>query len=586
MSWSLVNQMPDEISTRDRSATRPAGGRRERLLVNLRGTALLTHPFYNKGTAFSLEERAAFGLDGLLPHHVSTMEEQLARIAANIERKSDPLEKYVGLASLQDRNEHLFYRLLAERVEELLPIVYTPTVGRAAQEFSHIFRRPRGVWITPAHRGRVAAVLRGAPTRDPLLLVATDNERILGLGDQGAGGMTIPIGKLALYTLGAGIHPARTLAVSLDVGTDNRELLEDPLYLGWREPRLRGAPYDELIEEFVTAVADCFPRALLQWEDFKKSNAIRLLERYRSRLLCFNDDIQGTAAVALAGILAGVRATGLPRERHTVVILGAGAAGVGIAALVRDAQRRAGLAGDEAARRLAVLDSRGLLTAERELDAADAYKREFAWPEALAAANGLGRDSERDLEAVVRELQPTVLVGTSGQPGAFTEAVVRAMGETAERPLVFPFSNPTSKAEATPAQILEWTSGRALVATGSPFEPVDYGGRTHRIGQGNNVFIFPGVGLGALVGRAREVTDRMFTVAAETLAAEVTGEDLASGALYPRLTRLRRVSARIAEAVIREARDAAAGRPLPDEEIPAAVAAAMWSPVYPVLEPA
>jgi malic enzyme len=558
-------------------------GGRVRLEVPYRGTALLRHPLYTKGTAFTLEERAALGLEGLLPQAVSTLEQQERRVYENISRKPDPLEKFIGLAALQDRNEHLFYRVLVDHVEEFLPIVYTPIVGSACQNFSHIFRRARGLWITPAHRGRIHEVLATAPFDDVRLIVVTDNERILGLGDQGAGGMGIPIGKLALYTAAAGIHPARTLPISLDVGTDNRALLDDELYLGWRFPRLRGAEYDALVDEFVTAVKRRFPKALLQWEDFKKANAFRLLDRYRKSILSFNDDIQGTAAVAVAGLMAGARVTGVPLRDQRVVILGAGAAGIGIARLVRSTLSEAGLAGEALTAAVANLDSHGLLVDDVEVT--DEHKRPFVWPAALAARLGLGRGERRDLLAVVRAVQPSMLIGTSGQPGVFTEEVIREMARHVERPLVFPMSNPTSKSEAKPADILAWTEGRALVATGSPFDPVVQDGRTHVIGQGNNSFIFPGVGLGALVSETREVTDGMFAAAAARLADEVHAEDLASGSLFPPIRSLRRVTARVAEAVARRARDEGVGRQIPDSHLLDAVLHEMWNPVYEPLVP-
>jgi malic enzyme len=538
---------------------------------------------YTKGTAFTLEERSAFGLEGLLPSAVGTLEQQARRMYASIARKDDPLEKYIGLAALQDRNEHLFYRVLVDHIEELLPIVYTPTVGRACQEWSHIFRRARGLWITPAHRGRIHQILGNAPYDDVRLIVVTDNERILGLGDQGAGGMGIPVGKLALYTAAAGIHPARTLPVSLDVGTDNRALLEDDLYLGWRAPRLRGPEYDALVEEFVGAVKRRFPRALLQWEDFKKGNAFRLLDRYRKALPSFNDDIQGTAAVAVAGIMAGSRVTGIPLAEQRVVILGAGAAGVGIARLIRDALGRAGLSGGSLVAAIACLDSRGLVADDKPID--DAHKRDVAWPAELAARLGLGSGRPRDLEAVVRAVKPTVLIGTSGEPGTFTEPVIREMARHVARPVVFPMSNPTSNSEATPADVVEWTNGAALVATGSPFAPVTRDGRRIVIGQGNNAFVFPGMGLGVLVSEAVEVTDAMFAAAARRLASEVRAQDLASGSLFPSVRDLRRVTACVAEAVVREARDSGLGRRLADDEIAPAIRAATWEPVYPRLDP-
>jgi len=543
-----------------------------------RGDALLRHPLYTKGTAFTRQEREAFGLEGLLPGAVSTLDQQVRRAYANISRKSDPLEKFIGLAALQDRNEHLFYRVLVDHIEELLPIVYTPVVGRACQEFSHIFRRARGLWITPEHRGRVYEALGNAPFDDVRLIVVTDNERILGLGDQGAGGMGIPIGKLALYTAAAGIHPARTLPISLDVGTDNQALLSDELYLGWRAPRLRGAEYDALVEELVVAVKRRFPKALLQWEDFKKATAFRLLDRYRQRLTSFNDDIQGTAAVAVAGLMAGARVTGVPLREQRVVLLGAGAAGIGIARLLRETLRSEGVSGDALTAATACLDSHGLVVDDEPI--ADAHKRPFAWTAAMAEAAGLGKGTPRDLLAVVRAVRPTMLIGTSGEPSTFTEPVLREMARHVERPIVFPMSNPTSMSEATPADVIAWTEGRALVATGSPFPPVSWGGREIAIGQGNNVFVFPGVGLGALVAEAAEVTDAMFAAAARALAGCVSPADLASGSLFPSVRELRVVSARIAEAVVREARESGLGRPLSDREIPDAVAGAMWDPAY------
>jgi malate dehydrogenase (oxaloacetate-decarboxylating) len=541
-----------------------------------RGSHLLSEPMYNKGSAFTPEERGALGLEGLLPAGVNTIEQQAARVLENLARKRDPLETYIGLASLQDRNEHLFYRVLCDHLEEFLPIVYTPTVGRACQEFSHIFRRARGLWITPEHRGRIDAVLGNAPFGDVRLIVVTDNERILGLGDQGAGGMGIPIGKCTLYSAAAGIHPAATLPVSLDVGTDNRALLADDLYLGWRRPRLRGAPYAEIVEEFVTAVRRRFPRALLQWEDFKKQNAFDLLDRYRRALPSFNDDIQGTGACVLAGLLAAGRATGRPLARERVLILGAGAAGIGVARVLRDAFVRAGLAGDELAHALAIVEITGLLV--RDGQPLDVFQRPFAWPLELAAAADVKPGD--DLETIVRTLRPTALIGVCGQGGAFTKSVVQALGESVERPLILPLSNPTNQCEATPADVMDWSAGRALIATGSPFPPVTYAGRTIRVGQSNNAFIFPGIGLGALVAEACEVTDGMCLAAAECLAGLVSDADLAAGSLYPPIRDLRRVAGLIAEAVVRAARDEGVGRNLDDAAIPDAVAAARWEPRY------
>jgi malic enzyme len=555
-----------------------------RLEVPFRGTPLLAQPMYNKGSSFTHAERRAFGLEGLLPEAVSTLDLQRRRMYDNIARKADPLEKYIGLAALQDRNEVLFYRLLVDHIDEFLPIVYTPTVARACQDFSHIFRRGRGLWITPEHRGRIFEVLGNAPFEDVRLIVVTDNERILGLGDQGAGGMGIPVGKLALYVAAAGIHPAQTLPVSLDVGTDNPALLADELYLGRRHKRLRGAEYDALVEEFVQAVKRRFPRALLQWEDFKKGNAFRLLDRYRRVLPSFNDDIQGTAAVAAAAMVAATRVTGIPLAQQRIVILGAGAAGIGIARLVRATLARAGLAGEALTRAVACIDSRGLLVDDHPVP--DEHKRPFVWPRALAEAAGLPGGAPRDLEAVVRAFRPTVLIGTSGEPGTFTEAAIREMARHVERPVVLPMSNPTANSEATPADVIAWSEGRALVATGSPFEPVAHAGRRIAVGQANNAFVFPGIGLGAILAEAREVTDAMFAAAADRLATVPTDAELAGGSLFPHVRDLRRVTAGIAEAVMREARDGGVGLALPDSEIPARVASAMWTPEYPQMVPA
>lgn len=549
----------------------------------LTGAALLDEPTANKGTSFSDTERDVLGLRGLLPWRITTIEEQLELELEHLRRKDDDLEKYIGLAALQDRNEVLFYRLLVDHLEELAPIVYTPTVGQACRLFSHVMRRPRGLWITPDDVDRIPQLLRNSARPDVQLIVATDNERILGLGDQGAGGIGIPIGKLALYSAAAGIDPSRTLAVSLDCGTDNRELLDDPYYLGYPKPRLRGTAYDELIEAFVDAVIEVYPHALLQWEDFKQHSAIRLLDRYRHRLPSFNDDVQGTAAVVAAGILSAVRAQGQSLRGQRIVMLGAGAAGVGIARLLAEVLRGEGAAPDEIRRAIFLLDSRGLVYEGREHVADD--KREFALPAADLPTFGLDPGGVFDLDAVVRHVSPTILVAATGTPGAITEQAVRHMAASVAAPIVLPLSNPTSKCEATPADLLAWSDGRALVATGSPFEPVTRDGRTHVIGQANNVFIFPGLGLGAIVARAHEVTDRMFLVAARTLATLVPAGRLQTGALYPSISDLRSVSRAIAVAVAREARDSGTGRMADDAAIESAVDAAMWSPAYATSEP-
>jgi malic enzyme len=560
------------------------------------GAELLEQPLLNKDTGFDEAERDVFGLRGLLPPRVATIDEQVSLELEHIRRKGDDLERFIGLSSLQDRNETLFYRVILENLEEFMPIVYTPTVGRACQSFSHILRRPRGLWITPADKDRIPELLRnarpgsstsGVGVDDVRLIVATDNERILGLGDQGAGGMGIPVGKLALYTAGAGIYPAHTLPVSLDVGTDNEELLADPMYIGYRERRLRGSEYDDFLEAFVEAILDVCPRAILQWEDFKQHNAIRILDRYRHRLTSFNDDIQGTGAVVLAGILAAVRAVGRPLIEQRFVFLGAGAAGTGIARLVRAAMLAEGLDGPTAKRAIVTVDTKGLVFLDR--DELDEDKREFA----LSASElgeygfaGLSPSDRLDLAAVVAKVKPTMLIGTSGVAGAFTEAAIREMAAHADRPVVFPLSNPTAKTEAVPADILAWTDGRALIATGSPFEPVSVNGSLHVIGQANNVFIFPGMGLGAIVAEAREITDEMFLLAARTLAEMVTPERLAVGALYPAVSDLRRVSREIAARVVCQSRDCGVGRLYRDDEVFDAVDSAMWYPDYLPYRPA
>ena len=545
-----------------------------------RGSGLLTNSLLNKGTCFSPEEREEFHLLGLLPQSANSMDVQARRVYQGIQRKHDALEKYISLAALQDRNEHMFYRVLTEHFEEFLPIVYTPTVGQACREFSKVFRRGRGLWINPHHRGRIAQVLRNARYSNTRLIVVTDNEAILGIGDQGAGGMAISVGKLALYCAGAGIHPSETLPISLDVGTNNQALLADEFYLGVKEPRLTGEDYDALIEEFVEAVQEVFPGALIQWEDFRKNNALAILDRYRHRALSFNDDIQGTGAVALAGIMSGCRVSGQRLTEQRVLIFGAGAAGMGIATQLRAAMAREGLDAAGQERAVALLDSRGLVVDDMPIT--DSYKQALAWSAQTAATFGLDSDKPRDLSAVIEKYQPTLLIGSSGQAGAFTEEAVRAMAAYCERPMILPFSNPTDCCEAIPQNILKWSDGRALVATGSPFAPVEWDGRKIEIGQGNNVFIFPGLGLGALLAEAREVTDNMISAAAEALAQQVSDDELARGLLYPAIPRLREVCEMQAQAVIRQAQtDGVAQREINKEDLPRLVRRNMWVPRYP-----
>jgi len=542
------------------------------------GHDLLANPRLNKDAAFTEQERADRGLRGLLPWRTFTIRQQAALELEHLRCKGDDLERYIGLTALHDRNETLFYRLLIDHLDELAPIVYTPTVGYACRAFSHVMRRPQGLWITPDDIDRIPELLHNAGRADVRLIVATDNERILGLGDQGMGGMGIPVGKLALYTAGAGIRPEVTLAVSLDCGTDNPDLLGDPLYLGYPKPRLRGAAYDRFIEAFVVAVEDVFPHALLQWEDFKQHNAIRLLDRYRQRIPCFNDDMQGTAAVVLAGIMAALVETGGKLCDQRALFVGAGASGIGIARLLQAAMRSSGASAQTVRRAVVMIDSRGLIF--EGCDQVEDDKLPFALPHQELARLRLDPGPSCDLETVIRQVAPTVLVGTSGQAGLFTEAVIREMAAHVHRPVILVLSNPTASSEAVPADVLAWSGGRALVATGSPFPPVEVEGGQRVIAQANNVFVFPGVGLGAVVAHAREVTDGMFMAAASALAGMVTPERLAEGAVYPPLTDLRVISRRIAIAVAREARDQGLGRLAADEEIEAAVDATMWDPAY------
>ncbi len=547
-----------------------------------RGAALIADSLLNKGTVFDHEEREVFDLEGMLPHQVTDRTRQVERAYEHIQRKGDhPLEKYIGMASLQDRNETLFYQVLAKNVEELIPIVYTPTVGTAAIGFSHIFRRGRGIWLTPDHRGRMYEVLGHARSDDIRLIVVTDNERILGLGDQGAGGMVIPIGKLALYTLGAGIHPAYTLPISLDVGTDNEKLLGDPLYVGWPHPRLRGDAYYVLIEEFVEAVKRRFPDALVQWEDFKKANAFTILDRYREVVPSFNDDIQGTAAVVHAGLLAACRMTGTKLADQRFLLIGAGAAGVGVARQLRHALEESGIPEERLHLSIALLDSHGLVETGR--DDLEEYKLSIAWPHDAAIDAAMAGDV--DLKAAIDAFEPTVLIGTTGQPGIFTEPVVRAMAEHTERPVLMALSNPTSKCEANAPDLVQWTDGKAIIATGSPFDPVPHGNRLIPIPQCNNVYVFPGVGLGAIVSKATHVSDAMFAAAAAELASLVSDADLDEGLLYPPLAELRDITRDVARVVARTARDTGLGRDLSDAEIEDALNEEIWDLNYPVLRP-
>jgi malate dehydrogenase (oxaloacetate-decarboxylating)(NADP+) len=534
-----------------------------------RGVKILHDPVRNKGTAFTEAERDSLGLRGLLPPRVCSAAEQELRVLENIRNKTSDLERYLYLVALQDRNETLFYRVIMNHIEDLMPLIYTPTVGKACERFGHIYRRPRGLYISLQDRGRVQEILHNWPHADARIIVVTDGERILGLGDLGVAGMGIPIGKLSLYTACAGIHPTQCLPVTLDVGTNNEAFLNDPLYLGLERRRERGEAYDQLVAEFVTAVQVVFPSALIQLEDFGNRNAFRLLQQYRDQVCLFDDDIQGTGAVALAGLISALRISGGNLSDQRVLFLGAGQAAIGIAGSICGAMVDAGLSLEQAQQHCWLFDSQGLLVAQRET--IPAQKQPFAHEHAPIDT----------LEAAVAALEPTAIIGCAGQPQAFTETLIRRLAELHEHPIVFALSNPTSKAECTAEQAYEWSDGRAIFASGSPFEPVERGNRTLVPGQGNNAYIFPGVGLGALASGARRVTDEMFLAAARVLADQVHQEDLAMGRVYPRLARIREVSAEIAAAVAKIAWDQGlTERPEPDD-IHAWVRAQMYQPVYP-----
>jgi malate dehydrogenase (oxaloacetate-decarboxylating)(NADP+) len=533
-----------------------------------RGIDLLHDPLLNKGTAFTDAERDALGLRGLVPPYVNTQDQQLVRVYESYKRKADDLEKYIYLVSLQERNEQLFYRLILEHMEEMMPIIYTPTVGLACQRYGHIFRRPRGLYIRSKDKGHIKRILQNWPHDDVRIIVVTDGERILGLGDLGANGMGIPVGKLSLYTACAGVAPWQCLPVMLDVGTNNKSLLDDPLYIGTPLPRLRGPEFDALVEEFVYGVQDMFPKACIQFEDFGNSNAFRLLHDYRDKVCTFNDDIQGTAGVTLAGILSSERLTGHALADERILFLGAGEAGIGIGDLIVSAMMTTGVPQDVARRNCWFVDSKGLVVKSRT-DLVE-HKLRFAHDHAPAAT----------LLEAIEIVKPTALIGVSGMPQTFTEDIVKTMGRLNQRPVIFALSNPTSKAECTAEQAYTWTDGRAVFASGSPFPPCTLNGTTHVPGQGNNSYIFPGVGLGVIAAEASRVTDEMFYVAAKTLAGMVTEGDLALGRIYPDLKRIREVSAAIATAVAEVAFASGLTRLAKPKDLAAHVEATVWQPHY------
>ena len=552
--------------------------RKLNLPAELRGMDLLDTPLWNKGTAFDNHERATLGLHGLLPPHVESLQEQLVRVYEAYKTKNTDLGRHTYLRQLQDSNETLFYRLMLEHVEEMMPIVYTPTVGLACQQFSHIYRRPRGLFVSYPLRDSIPEVLRSRPNPEVDVIVVTDGERILGLGDQGAGGLGIPIGKLSLYSLIGGIHPSRTLPIVLDVGTNNQERLKDPEYLGWRHERVRGQDYLDFVDRFVQAVKQELPETCLQWEDFATPNARPLLLRYQNELLTFNDDVQGTAAVVLGAVLGASRVARKSIKEHQIVFVGAGSAAIGVADYLRFAMVEEGLSENEARARFWIVDKDGLLNSDRR-DLSDEQKtyararNEIAdWPRNQHGQVGFAE--------VIGKVDATVLIGLSTVKGMFTEAIVRGMGKKTERPIIFPLSNPTSRSEAEPSDLLAWTEGRALIATGSPFAPVKYGGKSIEIAQCNNVFIFPAVGLGLLASQARRVTDKMILAGARALGDQSPALQDPAASLLPSVRTIREVALEVAYAVALKAQEEGLAPTCESEVLRSEVVESQWTPQY------
>ena len=546
-----------------------------------RGMALLNRQGLNKGTAFTEEERTEFGLHGLLPPHVETLDQQAVRAYEAYQKKDDDLERHIYLRALQDTNEVLFYRLLLDHIEEMTPIVYTPTVAVACEQFSHIYRRPRGLFISYPLRDSISQLLRNRPNKDVDVIVVTDGERILGIGDQGAGGLGIPIGKLSLYTLIGGIRPERTLPIVLDLGTNNTERLNDPEYLGWRHERITGQPYFDFVDQFVQAVKEELPGTCLQWEDFATPHARPILNRYRDQMLTFNDDIQGTSAVALGAILGAVKVTGKSLTEQQIVMLGAGSAGIGVADGLRGAMKGEGLSEQEAHSRFWVIDKDGLLhSGRKDLTAEQSV---YAQPESRVSKWPRTSNGHIGLADVIGMSDATILIGLSTVGGAFSETIVREMARKVERPIIFPLSNPTSKSEAKAEDLIRWTDGRALVASGSPFASVSYAGRKIPIAQCNNIYIFPAMGLGAVASCARRVTEPMMLAAARALAGNSPALKDPSASLLPPLTELRRVAVEIAFAVGIEAQKDGVAPKISEDELRQRVLKAQWTPAYTVL---
>ena len=534
---------------------------------HLRGSHLLDSGRHNKSTAFTLDEREALGLRGLLPYNVSGQDTHKKRALGNLRRKAYDIEKYIFLSALQDRNEKLFYRLVMDNIEEIMPLIYTPTVGQACKEFAHIYRRSQGFYITPDDKGQIREMLDNWHEPDVKVAVVTDGQRILGLGDLGSNGMGIPIGKLALYTACAGIHPQQCLPVMLDVGTNNEELLNDPLYLGYPHKRLEGQAYLDLVEEFVAALMDKYPDSLLQFEDFLTPNAYKLLDIYKDKILCFNDDIQGTAAVSLAGVLASSRITGRDFSDLRIMFLGAGSAATGIGDLMVSAFMDKGLSQEEAAQRLWFVDQHGIIVKSRD----DLMSHNIPY----------AHDYEQlSFVDAIKAIRPHILIGATGAPGTFTQEVIEAMSEINERPAIFALSNPTSRAECTAEQAYEWSDGRAIFTSGSPFNAVEIGGKTHQPGQGNNAYVFPGIGLGAIACRAKHIDDGMFLAAADALANQVSQANLDAGTLYPPLSDIREVSLHIAVAVAEKAYATGLAQLERPDDLEAQIKAMMYEPDY------
>ncbi|MGA2961263.1 MAG: NAD-dependent malic enzyme [Candidatus Korobacteraceae bacterium] len=560
------------------NATKHAAGLDGVLAVDVSGYDLINYPLLNKGTAFSEAERDEFGLHGMLPPHVGSLDDQISRRLHALRGFPTPFQQYAFLRDLQDTNETLFYALLVRNIEEMLPLVYTPTVGEGCQRFSTIWRKPRGLFLSYPNRHRIHEIFDHHRHDDVRVIVVSDGERILGLGDQGAGGMGIPIGKLALYTACAGIHPVNALPILLDVGTDNQERLADPIYLGWRHERVRGAAYDEFIEMFVDSVIHRWPNVLLQWEDFARANAGRLLDHYRDRLCTFNDDIQGTAAVATGTLLAAIKVTGVSLAQQRIVILGAGTAGCGIASLLLKAVIDSGVPEAQARGQFYAVDRDGLLV--EGMPDLQSFQLPFVQPRAAVAGWKLRQPGHISLLDVVSNAHPTTLIGVSGQPATFTEEIVRAMAANVARPVIFPLSNPTSRSEATPQDLMAWTGERAVIGTGSPFPPVMRNGKLMAVDQTNNAYIFPGVGLGVLAMNARRVTDSMFMAAAKALADASPAARDPEDTLLPAVNRLREVAEVVGNAVAKQAQIDGVAEPRDDRQIAEAVRATMWRPAY------